>query len=83
MKTAIKIELLPQQYEELAAVARDRHSSLEEVAREAVEAWLRQHVRVERARVLMRELGQGLGEGRPPHDAARRHDTYLYSREHP
>ncbi|MGB9722481.1 MAG: hypothetical protein ACP5OO_08065 [Chloroflexia bacterium] len=83
MGTAIKIELPPQQYEELAAVARERRMSVEEIAYEAVEEWLRQQARVERARALMRELGRGLGEGRPPHDAARRHDVYLYSRERP
>lgn len=83
METAINIELLPKQYEELAAVARDRRTSVEEVAYEALEEWLRQQTRVERARALMRELGRGLSEGRPPHDAARRHDTHLYSRERP
>ncbi len=83
METAIKIELLPQQYEELAAVARDRSMSVEDVAQAALEEWLRQQAKVERARALMRELGQGLGEGRPPHDAAHRHDKYLYSRERP
>lgn len=83
MKIVIKIELLPQQYEELAAAARDRRMSVEEIVYEAVTEWLRQQARIERARALMRELGRGLGEGRPPHDAARRHDTYLYSRERP
>lgn len=83
MKTAIRIELPAQQYEELAALARGRRISVEEIAYEAVEEWLRQQAKVERARALMRELGRGLGEGRPPHDAACRHDAYLCSREQP
>ncbi len=42
---------------------------------------LEREARQARARELMRELGRGLGEGRAPHDAARHHDTYLYSRK--
>ncbi len=81
METIIKIELPPQQYEELAAVARDRSMSVEELVYEAVEEWMREQSKLERARALMRELGQGLGEGPSPHDAARQHDRHLYSRD--
>ncbi len=34
----------------------------------------------EEARILMRELGKGLAEGSSPHDTARNHDFYIYSK---
>jgi len=37
-------------------------------------------ISLEDARVLMLELGSGLGNGQPPHDGARNHDEYLYNR---
>ena len=39
-----------------------------------------QQKRLAAARELMRTFGRGLGEGRAPHDAAQRHDEYLYGR---
>jgi hypothetical protein len=36
-------------------------------------------INLEDARLLMLELGRGLGNGQPPHDGARNHDEYLYS----
>jgi hypothetical protein len=36
-------------------------------------------ISLEDARVLMLELGRGLGNGQPPHDGARNHDKYLYN----
>ena len=33
---------------------------------------------LEDGRVLMLELGRGLGNGQPPHNGARNHDEYLY-----
>ena len=38
-------------------------------------------ISLEDARVLMLELGRGLGNGQPPHDGARNHDEYLYSQK--
>ena len=37
-----------------------------------------QSLNLEAARQRMKTFGQGLGEGTAPHDAARRHDDYLY-----
>ncbi len=34
---------------------------------------------LEDARLLMLELGRGLGNGQPPYNGARNHDEYLYS----
>ena len=79
---AIELRLLPQQYERLSAFAQARRLPVAEVAQEVVTEWLECQARLEHARPLMRELGQGVGEGRPVHDAARRHDDYLYTLEH-
>ena len=76
----IELELPAQQYEQLAATARARELSVAELAQVAVMEWLEHQARLKRARALMRQLGQGLGEGRPPHDVARNHDAYLYAR---
>lgn len=39
-----------------------------------------QSMSLEAAKQRMQIFGQGLGEGSAPHDAARRHDDYLYSK---
>lgn len=50
-----------------------------------IETYTKQHhkeqsrISLEDARVLMLELGRGLGNGQPPHNGARNHDEYLYS----
>lgn len=82
MSDAIELKLLPQEYEQLAAFAAAQQLSVAEVAEMAVKEWLEGHMRLEHARTLMRELGQGLGQGSSPHDKARQHDAYLYVRKH-
>ena len=77
----IKLELLPQQYEQLTAIAQVRQLPVMEIAQTAVAEWLERQEQLERARALMRQLGQGLGEGPAPYNVARNHDTYLYSRD--
>ena len=79
---AVELKLPSRQYEQLAAVARAQQLPVAEVAQAAVAEWLEHQAQLEHARILMRELGQGLGEGRSPHDVARNHDTYLYSSGH-
>ncbi len=74
----IEVELPSQQYERLAAIARNKQVSVAEAAQVALAEWLERQTQVECARRMMRELGEGLGEGPAPHDAARRHDGYLY-----
>ena len=81
MMNTIELELPPQQYEQLTAVAQARQLPVAEVAQSAVTEWLERQAQLERARTLMRELGQGLGKGRPIHDAASHHDDYLYTVE--
>lgn len=76
----IELELLPQQYEQLTTIAQAWQIPITEMAQTAVVEWLNQQIRLEQARALMRQLGQGLGEGQLAHDIARHHDTYLYSR---
>lgn len=75
----LNLELQPQQYEQLTALAQARQLPVAEIAQVAVSEWLERQKQLEQARILMRQLGQGLGEGQPPHHAARDHDTYLYS----
>ena len=79
---SVELRLPPQQYEQLTAVAQARQLPVAEVAQAVVTEWLEYQAQLERARALMRQLGQGLGQGRPVHDAARRHDDYLYTVEH-
>jgi hypothetical protein len=79
---SVELKLPPQQYEQLTVVARARQLPVAEVAQEAVTEWLEHQARLKHARTLMRELGRGLGQGRPIHDAACRHDDYLYTVEH-
>ena len=77
--TIIELELPPEQYERLMDVAHMRQLPMEEVAQAALAEWLEEQARLEDARKLMHELGQGLGQGPAPHDVARQHDAYLYS----
>ena len=78
---AIELEFPPQQYEQLTAVAHARQVPVIEIVQAAVVEWLERQARLEHARTMMRELGQGLGKGPASHDVARKHDAYLYSRE--
>jgi hypothetical protein len=75
----IKIELLPQQYEQLTAIAQTQQRPVMEITQTAVVEWLERQEQLEHARTLMRQLGQGLDEGPAPIDAAANHDSYLYS----
>jgi hypothetical protein len=78
---SVELRLPPQQYEQLTVVAQARQLPVAEVAQAVVTEWLEHQAQLEHARMLMRELGQGLGEGHPIHDAARHHDDYLYTVE--
>lgn len=76
----IELELSPQQYAQLTTVAHTRRLAIVEAAHLAMTDWLEREVRLVRARALMRQLGQGLGEGLPAHNVARTHDAHLYGR---
>ncbi len=78
---AIALRLSPPQYDQLVKAAKARRLSVDEMVQTALIEWLERQMRLERARLLMRELGQGLDAGPSPHDVARNHDAYLYSRE--
>jgi len=73
----IELTLPPGQYEQLATVAHARQISAVELAQMALFEWLEEQTKLERAHLLMRELGWGLGQ-----DVARNHDVYLYARQH-
>jgi hypothetical protein len=76
----IKLELPLQQYEQLTAIAQARQLSVAEITKIVVAEWLQHQEQLEHARDLMRQLGQGLGQGHFMNDTARNHDAYLYSR---
>jgi hypothetical protein len=77
---AVELKLPPQQYQQLADLARLQRRPITEVAETAVAEGLANQERLERARVLMSELGRGLGASSAEHDVAREHDAYLYDR---
>ena len=78
----VELELSPDQYSDLVAVAHARQRPEREIAAVALAEWLESQAKIEQARTLMRELGQGLGESTGKHrDVARNHDRYLYLRE--
>jgi len=78
---ALNLDLPPQDYQRLLDVARARQRPLVEVVQAALADWLASEERLQQARAVMREFSQGLGTGSVAHDAARRHDDYLYSRD--
>jgi hypothetical protein len=78
---SIQLELGPQQYERLAKAARARSLSASELAQRAIAEWLEQQAQIERGRLLMRELGQGIGKSDRADDIASNHDVYLYGRK--
>ncbi|MGC9394047.1 MAG: hypothetical protein ACP5J4_04260 [Anaerolineae bacterium] len=77
----VKLRLSSQQYEQLENEAQAHKVSIPDIALIAVEDWLKRQARLDQARNLMRELGHGIGESSAPHNVAREHDAYLYTRE--
>lgn len=77
MSVVLELELSSQQYIQLTTVAQARQIDLTAAAQTAVTEWLERELRLAQARLLMRELGAGLGAGQA-HDASRKHDEYLY-----
>ncbi len=78
---SIKLELSPLQFEELAALAQSQQHSVAEIAQVAISEWLDNQSRLNHARTLMRELGQGLDGGDVSRSVARDHDMHLYTRD--
>ena len=64
----------------LADVARARQSNIDSVLEAIVLEWLEREARLRRARQTLVQFSRGIGSSQPPHDAARRHDAYLYSK---
>lgn len=78
---ALNLDLPPQEYQRLVDAARARQRPVAEVVQTALSEWLAGEERLQQARAVMREFGQGLGTGSVARDVARRHDDYLYSRD--
>ena len=64
----------------LADVARARQSNIDSVLEAIVLEWLEREARLRRARQTLVQFSLGIGNSQPPHDAARRHDAYLYGK---
>jgi len=77
----IELELAPKQYEELAGLAQSQQHSVAQIAQVAISEWLDNQSRLNHARTLMRELGQGLDGGDASRSVARDHDMHLYTRD--
>lgn len=75
----VELNFSPEEVSQLDEVARAHDLILAETIQLAVTEWLEKQYRLKQARTQMRELGQGLGAGKPPHDTAKNHDTQLYS----
>ena len=76
----VELTFSPEQVVQLDEVAHTRQMILTETIQLAVTEWLEKQQRLARARNKMRQLGQGLGAGQPPYDAAQNHDAHLYKR---
>lgn len=79
----VELQFSPEQVSQLDEVTRTRQIILTEAIQLAVTEWLEKQYRLTQARAKMRQLGQGVGAGQPPHDAAQNHDTYLYPHKQP
>src|SRR5574341_1732454 len=81
METAtLQINIPTEKYSQLAEIAALRQLVMADVLELAITEWLEREIRLQKARQVMRELGEGLDEGQAPHDAARNHDVYLYGK---
>jgi len=69
-----------EKYSRLAELAAYRQLVMADILDLAITEWLEREIRLQKARQVMRELGEGLDEGQAPHDAARNHDVYLYGK---
>lgn len=84
----LKISIPHELQQQAHYIAKQQGETLSEIVSIAlatyIDSYSRQHLRqqsrlsLEEARLLMLELGRGLGNGQPPHDGARNHDEYLY-----
>lgn len=81
MKTVtVQSEIPSAQYQLLEDLAAQRGKSINDFVVSILAEWLEREARLQEGRKLMLELGNGLGEGKPPHDAAANHDVYLYGK---
>jgi 1,2-phenylacetyl-CoA epoxidase catalytic subunit len=77
---ALKVSLPADKYELLTKLAEARREEVSETLARMVTERLEEEMHIQHGRRTMLELGEGLGEGKPSHDAACRHDDYLYGR---
>ncbi len=78
--TTLQLEIPVSQYKLLEEIASQSRKLVNDVLTSVVSEWLEREARLLEGRKLMLKLGEGLAEGKPPHDAARNHDVYLYGK---
>jgi len=76
----VQIRIPTNQYSLLEELATQRQMLASDALKLALAEWLERETRLQKAREIMQQLGDGLGEGQPPHDAAQNHDVYLYGK---
>ena len=87
-RTELTITLPKELQQQVRFIATQKGDTLSDVICLAVTLYItsypKQHppvsktMSLNKAREVMRELGQGLGTGQHPHNGSRCHDTYLY-----
>ena len=83
----VTIHLPPELQHQVQQVAQQQDKTVSEIITLLLERYIPLYLpqretkedHLPEARKLMREFGEGIGQGSAPHDAARNHDNYLYS----
>jgi len=79
----VQLKIPTEQYKLVEQIASQSRKMIDEVLASFVAERLEREARLHEARELMRQLGKGLGDGKPPHDTADNHDVYLYGKPRP
>ena len=81
--TTVQLKIPTAQYKLVEEIASQSRKMIDEVLASFVSERLEREARLREARQLMRQLGKGLGDGKPPHDTSDNHDVYLYGKPRP
>ncbi len=81
--TTVQLKIPTAQYKLVEEIASQSRKMIDEILAAFLSERIEREARLQEARQLMRQLGKGLGDGKPPHDAADNHDVYLYGKPRP
>lgn len=79
--TTVQLKIPTAQYKLVEEIASQSRKMIDEILAAFLSERIEREARLEEGRKLMLKLGEGLAEGKPPHDAARNHDVYLYGKK--